>query len=94
MDDEITLPPRADARTPMQKLYDNAVRPLGDAHADEGVRAQLEAAFANAPATPDDVDGWFLEHFHKAPVSHDTTLFNQLQAIRAAVRDAAGLDAG
>jgi hypothetical protein len=28
------------------------------------------------------------ESFHKAPVSHDTRLFNQLQGMKAAIRDA------
>jgi hypothetical protein len=35
---------------------------------------------------PDDVDAWFEKHFHKAPVSHDTRLFNQLQGMKAALR--------
>jgi hypothetical protein len=102
MDQEETLPPVKAARTPpvkvartqMERLYDSAVRPIVDAHTDAGVRDQVAAAFAKPPATPDEVDAWFERHFHKPPVSHDTTLFNQLQAIRAAARDAAGQDTG
>ncbi|MDP1908773.1 MAG: hypothetical protein Q8K85_10770, partial [Hyphomicrobium sp.] len=51
-------------------------------------------AAVRPPADPDAVEPWFLEHFHKAPVSHDTALFNQLRGIKAAVLDAVSLSAG
>lgn len=78
-----------DDRTPMQRFYDNQVRELADRQTEEA-RAQIEAAFANPPSTPDGVDGWFEENFHKEPVSHDTALFSQLQAMKAALRSLAG----
>lgn len=78
-----------DSRTPMQKFYDAQVRELADQQPEE-VRAQIESAFARPPADPDEVDPWFLEHFHAAPVAHDTLLFNRLSGMKAALREAAG----
>lgn len=91
---ENTYPPIPPARrTALQALYDSAVRPLTDQQP-EAVRDQVEAAFAEPPAGADAVNAWFEKHFHQPPVSHDTALFNQLQALKAAVRDAVSAGAG
>jgi len=85
--------PAADPRTPLQQLADNVVWPM-IATQPEDVRRQVEQAFAAPPASSAEVDAWFVAHFHAAPVSHDTALFNQLQGIKASVREAAGGSAG
>lgn len=77
--------PAQDTRTPLEQLFDSQVRPLADQQIEEA-REQIEAAFKAPPASPDDVDGWFEKNFHQAPVSHDVTLFNQLQGMKAAIR--------
>lgn len=82
-----------DTRSPVQKLYDRRLRELVDQHP-KAVRKQVAKAFDNPPANPDEVDPWFLEHFHKAPVSYDTDLFNRLQAIKAELMDAVSASAG
>lgn len=79
-----------DIRSALERFYDNAVRELVDRHADEEVREQVAAAFKAPPANPDEVDPWFLKHFHQAPVAHDTQLFSQLHAMKAAIRIAVG----
>ena len=43
---------------------------------------QFNAAMESAPAHAEDVDAWFAEHFHKAPISHDTALYNALHAAK------------
>lgn len=80
-------PQPQDDRTPLQKFYDNQVRELADQQP-EAARDQIEAAFADAPANPDDVDPWFDKHFREAPVAHDTQLYNRMHALKAALRDA------
>jgi hypothetical protein len=69
-------------------FYDKQVRELADQQK-APVRKQLEKAFLETPpSSADDVDEWFEKSFHKAPVSHDTTLFNQLSGMKALIRDA------
>jgi len=43
---------------------------------------QFTAAKEDAPSYAEDVDSWFEEHFHKAPISHDTALYNALHAAK------------
>lgn len=69
-------------------LYDAHVRELADQQK-AAVRKQLEKAFLEQPPqNVDDVDPWFLKHFHRPPVSHDTILFNRLRGMTAAIRSA------
>lgn len=69
-------------------FYDSHVRELADQHK-APVRKQLEAAFLEKqPVDPDDVDPWFEKSFHKAPISLDTVLLNQLHGMKAMIRDA------
>lgn len=75
-----------DTRSALERFYDNQVRELVSRHADEEVRDQVENAFKEPPANPDDVDLWFEKHFHAAPVSHDTQLYSQLYAMKAQLR--------
>jgi hypothetical protein len=77
-----------DPKAAMAAFYDERVRELADQQPKK-VREQMQAAFLKTPpASPDDVDAWFEASFHKAPVSHDTMLFNQLQGMKAWIRDA------
>lgn len=63
--------------------------------ASDAERVQIQGAVEVLPAAigeasgPRDaaVDAWFKERFHKAPVSHNTELFNRL---RAATEDLKG----
>jgi len=50
--------------------------------AGEAAIAQLEEAMSDAPTDAADVDAWFAEHFHKAPISQDTALYNALHAAK------------
>ena len=79
----------AGAAARMQKFYDANIREFADQLPDPE-REQIQAAFQQPPANPDDVDPWFLKHFHAAPVAHDTALFNRLSGMKAAIRDVAG----
>lgn len=73
-------------KTPLQKFFDAQLRDTVD-QKPAAVRKQVEKAFAAPPTDADDVDPWFLRHFHKAPVSHDTELFNFLHSAKAGIRD-------
>lgn len=80
---------KKDARTLMEQFYDTQLREIVD-QKDEEVREQVQAAFDEPPATPDDVDPWFIKHFHAAPLSHDIPLYNALHAMKAQLREIAG----
>ena len=41
------------------------------------MRTQFDAA-VDAAADVDDLDAWFVEHFHRAPISQDTATYNAL----------------
>jgi hypothetical protein len=43
---------------------------------------QLDDAMADAPTDASDVDAWFELHFHQAPISIDTALYNALHAAK------------
>lgn len=54
--------------------------------ASAAVAEQVEHAVADLKARTHELEAWFAEHFHKAPVAHDTELHN---ALRGAVDELA-----
>ena len=51
---------------------------------------QYNAAMVVAPSDAAGVDAWFEEHFHKAPISQDTQLYNALHAAKEELKKLLG----
>lgn len=61
----------------VQAYYEDNLRDMVD-NRPAPVREQVAAAMKAVPASADQLDKWFGEHLKKAPLSHDTVLYNRL----------------